>query len=372
MQSGQPVGHAGTGVADWQREILVTFTDRGIERTPAGGPGDYHRHSADYQSTAWSQAVSADIARDYALQTVAEWPIRTLGVHCVVFEVRDERPLDEVIGRLTQDRRIGAVQRMNSFRVLGARDPYSRLQTSLDRMQVEAVHPWTTGKGVSVAVIDTGVDFGHPDLAGQVSERADLTGNTGAFGDDIHGTAVAGVIAALSGNGQGIVGVAPGAKIIALRACWPVRPGEVGAVCNSLTLAKALDEAIRLKPRVLNLSLTGPPDPLVEALVRAALEANVIVVAAEPEVPQETGFAGRVAGVIRVRSVADGGKQAQHAPVGAAIAAPGHEVLTTFPHGTYNFISGSSFAAANVSGIVALLLELPARPVRRSGRGVAQ
>lgn len=341
---------------DETREILVTFVDRGLARTPNAAPGQYVRRNSDYQSTTWSRSISADIARDYALQTVAEWPIRSLGVHCVVYSVGNARSVDDVLELLGRDRRIEAAQRMNSFRVMSSDDPYRSLQTSLNTMQVEAVRDWATGRNVSVAIVDSGVDADHPDLRGQVRERADLTDSRAAFGDDIHGTAVAGIIGALSSNGVGIAGIAPDASLLALRACWPEHAGEIAAVCNSLTLAKALDTAILRKPHVINLSLTGPGDPLVEALLRTALDAGIVVVAAEPATSPDAGFAAAVEGVIRVRAVEEDGS----APPRGVIAAPGSEVLTTFPGGTYSFASGSSFAAANVSGIVALLLELRA------------
>lgn len=351
---------------DSSREILVTFVDRGLLRTPNAAPGQYYRHGGDYQSTTWSRTVSADIAREYALTTVTQWPIRTLGVHCVVYSVSDSRSVDDVIARLSKDRRIEAAQPMNTFHTLSSDDPYKPLQTSFSAMQVEAVHHWTTGRDVRVAIIDTGIDVAHPDLAGQIEQRADMTDARSDFEEDIHGTAVAGIIGAVSQNGQGIEGVAPDARLIALRACWPERAGEIGAVCNSLTLAKALDSAIFMKPQVVNLSLTGPPDPLIEALVKTALRAGIIVVVAEPDAREPTGFAAGIDGVIRVRGdngASDGSQR--HADKNTVIA-PGSDVLTTFPHGTYNFASGSSFAAANVSGVVALLLEL--KPGLSSGQ----
>ncbi len=247
---------------------------------------------------------------------------------------------------------------MNTFRALGSEDPYKPLQTSFNDMQIEAVHRRATGAGIRIAIIDTGVDFKHPDLTGQVAEQVDLTGSALNFEDDIHGTAVAGIIAALSENGLGIEGVAPDARLLALRACWPEQSGEIAAVCNSLTLARALDTAILLKTTIVNLSLTGPTDPLVQDLLRVALGDGIIIVAAEPEAPSPLGFIEGIDGIIRVRS--SGSQDVTEAAWRevATIMAPGSDVLTTFPNGSYNFASGSSFAAASVSGIIALLLEL--------------
>jgi subtilisin family serine protease len=349
---------ANASAAASPREILLTFTDRGLLRTNNFGPGQYYRRTGSYQATTWSRTVSADLARDYLLSTVVEWPIRALNVHCVVYTVDESQSVDAVMERLRSDTRVKSVQRMNTFRALGSEDPYKPLQSSFNAMQVEAVQQWATGAGIRIAIIDTGVDVDHPDLAGQVAERMDLTGSHLDFEDDIHGTAIAGIIGALSENGLGIAGVAPDARLLALRACWPERSGAIAAVCNSLSLARALDTAISLRPGIINLSLTGPPDPLIAELLQVALREGIIIVAAEPETASEPGFIAGIDGIIRVLADSAQDVEQQQRPAGAAIVAPGNDVLTTFPHGTYNFVRGSSFAAANVSGVIALLLQL--------------
>lgn len=112
---------------------------------------------------------------------------------------------------------------------------------------------------MTVSVIDAGIDARHPDLQGQLLDNRNYAAPDAA---EIHGTAVAGIIAALANNGQGIVGIAPNAKLIGLKARWPTEANGADAVCDSLSLAQALNTAIQLRPRILNLSLTGPADPL--------------------------------------------------------------------------------------------------------------
>jgi hypothetical protein len=340
-----------------ERRILVTFIDRSINRVPFGNPANPYRQRGDYRSSTWSRWTATRFAEDYKLQQVAQWPITTLGVHCVVYEIPLDQSIDRVLESLARDQRVDSVQRMHRFRVLS--DPYFRLQTALQSMQIEAAQRWATGHNVTVAIIDTGTDFNHPDLKGQIAEHQDFVDDDpAAFVNDIHGTAVAGVIAALADNGQGIVGIAPDAKLMALKACWPEKSDSLEAVCDSLTLAKALDAAVRLKPTILNLSLTGPFDSLLARLINKAIEQRIIIVAADPEQTDLTsGFPASMENVVPVR-LAHKQRSTKPATRPTWIVAPGSEVLTTFPQGTYNFISGSSFAAAHVSGVIALLLEL--------------
>jgi subtilisin family serine protease len=227
-------------------------------------------------------------------------------------------------------------------------DPYLSLQRSLEDSGITRAHRWSTGKNVRIAVIDTGVDGNHPDLRGQVIEDRNFISDA-ARAPDRHGTAVAGVIASVAGNQRGIVGVAPGARLLALQACTQ-RNADGRGICTSFSLARALDYAITAGSDVLNLSLGGPPDTLLERLLRKAIERNIVVVAARGDGRADALFPATLQDVIAVggpAALADARK----------LSAPGLDVLTLVPPDGYDFLSGSSIATAHVSGIVALLLE---------------
>jgi hypothetical protein len=339
------------------RQILVTLVPRPALGLPrAGSSARSYEGGTGYKPTARTHRLAHELGRDYGLTLVAQWPIQALGVHCVVFEVADGEPRGEVIARLVHDRRVESVEPMELFSVesRGPGDPYRDLQHGFAELGLEEAHRWASGAGVRVAIIDTGVDLSHPDLSLRIGGARDFVDD--ANGDqpaERHGTAVAGVIASDRGNGIGIVGVAPGVEILALRGCWALARGGREAACSSFTLAKALSFALEAQPDVINLSLGGPRDPLLERLVRAALARGIVVVAARGETTNAP-FPSGVAGVVAVRASSSRGNSAR---LSNELAAPGQEILTTVPGGHYDFLSGSSLAAAQVSGVAALLLE---------------
>jgi subtilisin family serine protease len=311
----------------------------------------------------WS-AHTAEIARQYRLNFVAAWTMESLGEQCVVFEVPRGRSAREVVHRLSSDPRVSLAQPVETFHTQGqVGDPYAQLQHGSTTLRLDQAHRFATGKGVKVAVVDTGVDFDHPDLRDRMKfahsfvDRGEKT-----FTNDIHGTAVAGLIAATADNGTGIAGAAPQAEVYALKACWEQPPGARQAVCNSYTLALAVDFALSSKmpapPNVINFSLAGPTDPLLGKLIDRALAKGIVVVAAEGGTPNQD-FPANHKGVIGVMG-SDDLNGPPTVPTGhsrATLAAPGIDILTTMPHGSYDLFSGSSAAAAEVSGIAALLLE---------------
>jgi len=171
------------------------------------------------------------------------------------------------------------------------------------------------------------------------------------FDRDHHGTEVAGIIGAIADNHIGIVGMAPKARLSVYKACWYPSDSGASARCNSFTLAKALAAVMDTHARIVNLSLGGPADPLLSRLLQRMLERHVVIAALPPDGSLH-GFPADVPGVIVVSSSGS----AVDPP--GVLNAPGNDILTTQPDGGYDFSSGSSMAAAQVSGIAALLVSL--------------
>jgi subtilisin family serine protease len=234
-------------------------------------------------------------------------------------------------------------------------DPLLPMQPAAREWRLSELHRTATGRGVRVAVIDSQIEQNHPDLVGQVALSENFVGGRPA-GPEAHGTAVAGIIAAIADNGIGIAGVAPGARLLALRACWQ---GAAATLCDSLSLAKALDFAIGHAAQVINLSVSGPPDILLGKLLDAAKARRAVVVAAfDPSLPGG-GFPASHPGVVAVADESGG------RPPAGVQGAPGRDIPATLPGGKWGLVSGSSFAAAEVSGLAALVRERPGEPAAR-------
>lgn len=129
-------------------------------------------------------------------------------------------------------------------------------------------------------------------------------------------------------------------------------------MCNSFTLALALNTAIEMNVDVINLSLTGPYDPLLARLIEKAIQQGIVIIASQTDRPDDnTGFPAQQPGVIGVQSINNPQRVSHDAQI-QAVLAPGEQVLTTLPNGAYDFISGNSMATAHVTGLTALLLQL--------------
>jgi len=359
--------------ADPSHYLVVTV--RNDTRARAVRPGSTPRGYDTVRQYGPTPEALADVhalEHDYGLRQVSAWPIASLHVHCIMFELPADASRPGMLARLASDPRVESVQPLNEFATqamvassdplpgpgsaaagdepMPYNDPYASLQVSLRELGVVQAQRRSRGAGVRIAVIDTGIDFSHPDIKARVIETHNFVdANSGQFQNDRHGTEVAGVIAAVADNGLGIVGIAPEAQVIALKSCWQ-SPDAVRSLCNSFTLAEALEAAIVAHADVINLSLAGPADPLLSRLVDQGTQQGILFVGAVPPEGAANSFPAGLAAVLAVEAAESSSGNPQH------LHAPGREVLTLVPGGHYDFASGSSLAAAEVSGVLALLL----------------
>jgi subtilisin family serine protease len=250
---------------------------------------------------------------------------------------------------------------------LGAGDPLRPQQWGLDMIEADAAHQTARGNGAVVAVIDSGVNAGHPDLAGRL-----VPGHDFVDGDDTpqdgegHGTHVTGIVAANDGNGVGVSSVAPAARVMPVRVLGDDGSGDASQV------AAGIDYAVAHGAQVINLSL-GPDVPLAgsdspfAAAVDRALDRGVIVVAAAGNdalpVCEQPSSEGRLlcVGSVDKRGLRSffssfGQGLGVTAPGGSSVPVSGEDILSTWNDGGYMELAGTSQAAPHVSGVAALLV----------------
>jgi subtilisin family serine protease len=357
------LGGAGLALAQPSQLLVLLRMSPTHFRSDTGYGGGY----GDGPSRAARLRTAERLARAHGLKLNTSWPMPVLGLDCYVMDVPAGRSSDQAAAELSRDPAVEWSESMHTYRgeaqgLQGGsgpaaipNDPLFRFQPAAEAWRLADLQKAATGRGVRVAVVDSRIDAAHPDLAGQIQTSRDFIPEH-AGGPEQHGTAVAGVIAAREGNGLGIAGVAPGARLMALRACWQGAGGAGETSCDTLSLAKAISFGIENGAQVYNLSFAGPADRLLGRLIDAAMARGAVVVGAVDPAMAQGGFPASHPGVIAVFSD----------PVSAALpikayGAPGRDVPTTLPGGRWSTVNGSSYAAAHVSGLFALLRERNAR-----------
>jgi subtilisin family serine protease len=360
--------------AEPDRHLIVAVIDRPAPLPSAGSPPRMvYRRPPSYAGSDRALGEAEALAQAHGLVEVAAWSIPALAWRCMLYRVPEGSDRGALLEALQRDARVALVQPLNEFETAGQTpaaetydDPYLPLQSALQQLQALPAHRLSQGETVRIAVIDSAVDSQHPDLAGRVVAQRDFVGpgrNVPGL-VEAHGTQVAGVMVANAHNAQGIVGVAPRAQLLAYRACWAAAEGSR---CNSFTLAQALAAALEAGAELINLSLAGPRDPLLEALAAQALHRGAWIVGAVPPGGRLDGFPLALPGVFAVASSNNG----QAVPA-TALAAPGERVLTLMPGACYDFASGSSMATAHVSGVLALMCALRPRLEPERARALLQ
>ena len=225
-------------------------------------------------------------------------------------------------------------------------------QYAVAQLRLPQAHTLARGMNVTIAVIDSGVDVKHPELANSVADTFDALGSK--EGPHVHGTGIAGAIVAHAR----LMGSAPEARLLAIRAFGA---GANGAESTSYVILKALDYAAEHGAQIINMSFAGPKDPMIERGIAATASRGILMVAAAgnagakspPLYPAANPNVIAVSGTDAQEKLFAASNRGNH----IAIAAPGADIFLPAPDEKYQITSGTSFSAAYVSGVAALMLE---------------
>jgi subtilisin family serine protease len=214
-------------------------------------------------------------------------------------------------------------------------------------------HPGVMGEGITVALLDTGVDLGHPDLKANIVGGVDfVNGDDDPQDDNGHGTGVAGLLAAVE-NGVGLIGTAPKAKVLVVKM---LRYDEQGSISD---LIRGIEWAVQRGAQIISMSLGTEEDNFaLREAIQAAYRAGILLVAAAGNKGMRVLYPAAYPEVIAVAATDRRDQRAWFSNVGPEVelSAPGVELLTTGLDGDYQVESGTSFAVPQVAGVAALVM----------------
>ncbi|PTX58869.1 thermitase [Melghirimyces profundicolus] len=234
-------------------------------------------------------------------------------------------------------------------------DPQFSRQWGLKKVDAPSAWDITRGdSGVKVAIVDTGVDHTHPDLSGKVIEGKDYVENDGdPMDENGHGTHVAGTVAAFTGNGTGIAGMAPEVSLYAVRVLNEEGTGSLDDVASGIV------EAADAGAEVINLSLgaTKGSQTLQDAVEYAHSMGALVVAAAGNEGVSTPSYPAFYGETLSVAATDSEDRKADFTNYGkwVEVAAPGVDILSTVPGGGIQTMSGTSMATPHVAGLAGLL-----------------
>ena len=298
------------------------------------------------------QALDA-LARRHRLVRLESQAIGLTSTTFHRWQITDQRSVADVVRALEADTSVRVAQPNYRFTLQQGQDRAGNdAQYALAKLRLPEAHRLATGGSVLVAVIDNGIDATHPELAGVIAGTFDATEQPESPAH--HGTGMAGAIAAHAR----LTGAAPAARILAIRAF--TRAGK-GDESTSLAVLKSIDWAVTNGARVINMSFAGPQDPELTRVLAAAAKKGIVLVAAAGNAGPKSAplYPAADANVIAVSATDSEDQLFVHSSRGRhiAVAAPGVDIIAPAPSGAYQMSTGTSIAAAQVSGIVALLLE---------------
>jgi len=302
-----------------------------------------------------SDAQADELARRHGLARLQSQNFPLIGATIGLFRIAGGRTMEAASRELATDASVHSVQ--PNFRYL-LQDQATALtegdpaQYALAKLRLPEAHTLAHGANVTVAVIDSGIDTKHPELAGAIAGSFDALGSK--EGPHPHGTGVAGAIVAHAR----LMGSAPAARILAIRAFGAAGHGAEG---TSFVILKGLDYASAHGAQIVNMSFAGPKDALIERGIAASAAKGMVMIAASGNAGAKSPplYPAANSHVIAVSATDAQDKLFTASNRGSyiAVAAPGVDIFLPAPDGKYQMTSGTSFSAAYISGVAALLLE---------------
>src|SRR6266403_2163545 len=302
-----------------------------------------------------SDAQADELARRHGLARLESQNFPLVGSTIGLFRVTDRRTVEVVSRELATEASVRAVQ--PNFRYV-LQDQKAALtegdpaQYAIAKLRLPQAHTLAYGANVIIAVIDSGIDVKHPEFANAIADAFDALGSK--EGPHVHGTGIAGAIV----SHARLMGSAPAARILAIRA-FAAAPN--GGESTSFVILKALDYAAAHGAQIVNMSFAGPNDALIERGISAAAAKGIVMVAAAGNAgaisPPLYPAANRNVIAVSATDAQDRLFAASNRGGHIAVSAPGVDIFLPAPDEKYKMSSGTSFSAAYISGLAALLLE---------------
>jgi len=303
-----------------------------------------------------SEAQADVLARHHRLVRVESQKFPLIDATIGRFRIADRRSFETVSRELASDVNFRSVQRNLRYVLqeqnkteLSEGDP---AQYALAKLRLPLAHTLAHGSNVTIAIIDSGIDLKHPEFSNAVADSFDALGSK--EGPHAHGTGIAGAIVAHAR----LMGSAPAARILAIRA-FGATPN--GAESSSFVILKGLDYAAAHGAQIVNMSFAGSKDALIERGIAAMAAKGILMVAAAgnagPKSPPLYPAASVNVIAVSATDAHDRLFTASNRGGHIAIAAPGVDIFLPAPDEKYQMTSGTSFSAAYVSGLAALMLE---------------
>jgi subtilisin family serine protease len=362
QQGQQPPGP--TGAQQGQQQQLPTGFDRRVMDIPPPTETRFVKDEVVLQiaGNVTVDGLQAAVGR-LGLTLLASENLAITGSTVAHFRITNGRSPAEIISALTaiqlvavaQPNYVYTLQQQPSDPLPASRGDATQgdpAQYMLEKLQISDIHRLVRGANVPIAVIDSEVDVSHPDLEGAVTKRFDAVGAPEK--PHAHGTGMAGAIAAH----RRLLGTAPAARLLAVHAFSTT---VATAESTTFNILKGINWSVQEGVRIINMSFAGPRDPSLERALKAAYDKGIVLIAAAGNAGPKSPplFPGAIPFVIAVTATDVDDKVFTGANRGKyiSVAAPGVDILVPAPEGEYQMTTGTSVAAAEVSGIVALLLE---------------